>query len=163
MNITNSVRERFNNMVSRGAEDDACWQWGGSKDRAGYGKLHVDRKGHPRKAHRVSWTIHNGEIPDGLHVLHRCDNRECTNPRHLFLGTHIENMADAKAKSRPMGPRPGAVSVNVGESNPRAKLTRAKVEHIRSAVAAGETQRSVADRFGVSQQAVSKVVHGLRW
>jgi len=77
---------------------DSCWIWNGSKQAAGYGELGY--RGKRYAAHRVSWEIHNGEIKNSLHVLHKCDNPSCTNPKHLFLGTHADNMHDAQNKKR---------------------------------------------------------------
>lgn len=79
-----------------------CWTWSGAKNRRGYGWLHngsrTTRK--PMRAHRASWEIHFGKIPDGLWVLHRCDNPPCVRPDHLFLGTRTDNMRDCAAKGR---------------------------------------------------------------
>ena len=74
-----------------------CWQWRGVIA-ARYGYLTVDGK--PRRAHRVSWEIHRGAIPNGLYVCHRCDVPTCVNPCHLFLGTARDNNQDAAAKNR---------------------------------------------------------------
>lgn len=78
--------------------DGGCASWTRATDEKGYGLLRVD--GRIRKAHRLAWTLGHGVIPDGMHVLHRCDNRRCINVDHLFLGTHQENMADRSAKGR---------------------------------------------------------------
>lgn len=75
-----------------------CWEWTGTKDKHGYGRVRVDQR--KARAHRVAWEAFKGEIPAGLHVLHRCDNPGCVNPEHLFLGTHGDNMRDREAKGR---------------------------------------------------------------
>lgn len=78
--------------------NSGCWLWIGACDSVGYGNFRIKNKSW--KAHRFSWTIHNGIIPDGLFVLHKCDVRPCINPNHLFLGTHLDNMRDMHAKGR---------------------------------------------------------------
>src|ERR1017187_2146389 len=70
-----------------------CWPWVGARSQSGYGNFMV-RKGVFEAAHRFSWRISFGDIPEGLQVLHRCDNRECVRPTHLFLGTQSDNMDD---------------------------------------------------------------------
>lgn len=75
-----------------------CLVFDGSRSEHGYGRLSV--RGRQMKAHRLAWIIQNGPIPDGLHVLHTCDNPPCCNPEHLFLGTHQDNMTDASVKGR---------------------------------------------------------------
>ena len=93
-----SLSERFwEKVIVRGDED--CWPWLASLHTGGYGMI-----GGPKQsvlhAHRVSWEIHNGAIPAGMSVLHRCDTPSCTNPNHLFLGTSADNMADMNRKGR---------------------------------------------------------------
>jgi hypothetical protein len=86
--------ERFQSMVSVGP---GCWEWVAAKDRDGYGQFKGN--GHVR-AHRFSYDEFVGPIPEGLQVLHRCDNPSCVNPEHLWVGTNADNMADKCEKGR---------------------------------------------------------------
>jgi hypothetical protein len=137
---------------------DECWPWLGCKHKSGYGRISAGGYGgRMLDTHRVSWELHNGPIPEGegYHgtcVLHRCDNRPCCNPNHLFLGTNDDNMADMVAKGRAHSLR--------GEANGNSKLTAAQVAEIRSATGA---QSRIAARFGISQALVSKIRRGENW
>lgn len=127
-----------------------CWEWRASCSRDGYGQLQVGgRKGRRVSAHRLSWELHNGKIPDGLHVCHKCDNKLCVNPAHLFLGTNADNMLDWKKKG--LSPK--------GEKNPMSKLTEDVVREIRRLSESGWTQRDLIEKFGVSQSSVSNIIH----
>lgn len=104
-------------------------------------------------SHRLAYELSYGPIPDGLWVLHRCDNPPCCNPDHLFLGSHITNMADMRTKERSL----------IGSKNHRAKLTEVDALLIRRRLASGEFQISIAKSFGVSQATVSGIKAGTRW
>lgn len=90
-------RRRFNSKIDKSSTHGGCWIWTAYKDKNGYGRFALPGKKNIQ-AHRQAWIFKNGEIPDGLHVLHHCDNPSCVRVEHLFLGTHAENMADRDRK-----------------------------------------------------------------
>lgn len=134
-------------------ENTGCWVWVASIGQYGYGQLGW-KEGESMKwgrAHRVAYELYVGPVPKGVHVLHRCDNRRCVNPDHLFLGNHAENMRDMAAKGRRKG-------IAFGARNGNAKLIDADVLEIRSSYHRGTLQRVIAQRFGVSRATVSRVI-----
>lgn len=92
--------EAFWKFVSK---QEGCWPWKGALHRDGYGRFNLPCHGGMVIAHRFAWKMTYGEIPDGMHVLHRCDNPPCCNPEHMWLGTHRENMDDRSRKGRYCG------------------------------------------------------------
>lgn len=120
----------------------------------GYGK--VKRNGVTTVAHRVSWEMENGPIPDGLQVCHHCDNPPCVNPEHLFLGTQKNNLDDRNRKGRAVW--------SPGSRNGGAKLVEEDVLEIRRLGAARcETQAAIADRFGVTPSQISHILRRVSW
>lgn len=130
-----------------------CWLWTGAvQPETGYGAL--NRVGGVVGAHRLSWELHRGPIPYGLHVLHKCDIRSCVNPDHLFLGTNKDNIDDMKRKGRDRhrGPQ--------GEAHPRAKLTVTDVLAIR-ADKRGPTE--IARELSVSTATIEAIRSRRNW
>lgn len=132
--------------------ETGCWEWTSTKSH-GYGVLRVGgRAGKTFLAHRLSYESANGPILPELKVCHHCDNPGCINPRHLFVGTQTDNMADMAAKGRN--------AKVVGEDSGRAKLTEIDVWAIR---AARGTLRSLAKQYGVSHVQILKIRSGESW
>lgn len=146
-----SLTERFWQKV---AITDDCWEWQAAKDKRGYGMFGVDKNERRAFAHRVSWRLHSGVIPDGLFVCHSCDNPPCVNPSHLFLGTHAENVADMMAKGRHRH----------GESHQNSKLKAEDVKNIRHLYFAERREgKELAAFYGVSRATVSLIVNRKSW
>lgn len=132
---------------------DSCWLWSGSLAPDGYGKVKLNNKF--TSAHRLSWMIHHGEIPEGKIIMHKCDNRACVNPNHLHLGTTQENTIDCINKKRK--------NPAMGEKLPQSKLNEVSVKAIRDASRRGVSQAKIAKTFGLCQQAIHKVVSRKTW
>lgn len=149
---------RFWAKVDKSAGPDACWPWTAARFDTGYGSFNLKHR-QSTGAHRLAWILTNGAIPEGHGVLHRCDNRGCCNPRHLFTGTHSDNMRDAAAKGRLALQVPGRIARVSGPLHPQARLSSEQVEEVRRLYAAGKiTQRELATRFGVSEQTIGHIV-----
>lgn len=117
----------------------------------------------PQPAHRVSWALHNGPIPPGIQILHKCDNPPCVRPTHLKLGTGKDNIQDMIRKGRDANTRAPRPYHN-GSENPAAKLTEEDIIAIRKEYAKGNvTHQILAERYGTSQTNIHLIVHRLKW
>ena len=153
-----TLEERFWAKVDKRGPDD-CWLWTASTKQGGYGRIRVDGK--TEQAHRVSWELENGPIPEhdsyhGMCVCHTCDNPTCVNPAHLFLGTNTDNSRDRDQKGRGNQPK--------GEKHNNAKLTEDAVRNIRRYYAAGGcTQKWLAQVYGVTKKTIYYLLHYKTW
>lgn len=132
--------------------DTRCWMWAGAKSRYGECGWRESGRWVRTLAHRRSWVLFRGPIPDGLFVCHRCDTPLCVNPDHLFLGTHDDNMADQVAKGRQAR----------GTRNAMARLNEDTVRAIRRA-AGSASQRALARQFGTSPMTINRIIRRQLW
>lgn len=150
---------RFWSNVGRKDSDD-CWPWTRSRNKDGYGRFRLNGK--TEQAHRVVWTLSNGSIPElfeGLptQILHSCDNPPCCNPRHLFPGNRLTNMADSAAKGRSAG------FTRKGELHPKVLIANFQAKEIKERHQKGETLNQIAEIYGISVSAVGRICSGKRW
>jgi hypothetical protein len=131
-----------------------CLEWTGSIKNNGYGQILNGKT--PLYTHRLSWIINNGDIPNGLYVLHHCDNRKCCNIKHLFLGTAKENFDDMVSKNRRIWVR--------GDGHASSKLTEMEVVEILRLYKTGKyTQEQLSDMYGVERSRISDIYTGRSW
>lgn len=152
-----NLEERFWRRVDRRGPDE-CWTWLAAKCR-GYGFMSTTHGGSPVKAHRVSYELHYGRIPEGLVVCHKCDNPSCVNPNHLFAATQRENIVDASKKGRMSRPLPKLR----GEGNGSAKLRTMNVLEIRKQYARGASISDLARDFCVHRSTITQIVTRSTW
>lgn len=163
------LNERFWAKVAIGAEDE-CWPWSGAAAAHGYGHVWGEKNKNVG-AHRVSWELHNGPIPDGLDVLHRCDNPPCVNPAHLFLGTATDNGRDMVSKGRANTPRGDVHGSRTkperrprGEASWNARLNDDLVRFVRQRYAEGGiSMRQLGARVGLHHGTIGQLVRRERW
>lgn len=173
--------ERFLRKVIR--VDSGCWLWIGATRPNGYGNVNIN--GRTTGAHRASWALHHGSIPDGMQVLHRCDVRNCVNPAHLFLGSQRDNMQDMITKGRaghyeksgdanPMHGRRHSDQTKARiaairserytrEQHPRATITQDIAAEIKRLRSDGMTCKAIAESLRVSFHVVRNVAGGKSW
>jgi len=147
------IRERGSDLKTfllsnREISKNGCWNYLGVLHATGYAVITINKK--QEGVHRVSWKLFKGEIPGGLWVLHKCDNRKCFNPEHLFLGTQKDNMTDMVNKRRSA----------FGVKNSHAKLDGKKVKEIRNSE---KSARELARVYGVGQITIRRVVRRKTW
>jgi hypothetical protein len=172
--------QRFWARVDADGGPDACWPWLGGRNPKGY--AHLAYGGRSQLGHRVAWLLTYRPfrpLPAWAVICHTCDNPGCCNPRHLFLGTHADNVADRHQKGRtatgdrtgsrlhperrPRGVRHGSRTHPEQFTQLRGKLSAEQARVIRQRAATGEPNTEIARDYGVSATAIWKIVHGRSW
>jgi hypothetical protein len=143
----NSYGEISTRLWYRVDKSKDCWEWTGTPSQYGYGELTVD--GRTYLAHRLAWELTFGPIPENMCVCHKCDNRICCNPNHLFLGSKNDNIVDMIKK---------------GRGRKLAKFTYEESKQILSEYKTGNfTCTYLAKKYGVSRQIISNIVNGISY
>lgn len=131
--------------------DNECWNWRSYKGTGGYGNFTFNGKVYISS--RASYEVYVGKIPENMHVCHKCDNRACVNPNHLFVGTVADNMRDMVNKNRSAK----------GSNHSQAKLNESQVKKIKQMLKQNITHTEIAAMFNVGREAISKINQGIRW
>lgn len=188
MVLSEHQRERVLARIDRSAGQEACWPWAGTRRRDGYGQMYIgprDARAPIQSAHRLAWTVLVGPIPSGKHILHKCDNKPCCNPKHLYPGTPQNNTSDMLSRGRSPTARNGKHwTVQPGRGMPRgddhwmaerpwliprgetqgtSKLTESQVREICELRLAGASTVTLAKQFGVGFQQICRILKGERW
>ncbi len=145
-----TLEERFWEKVDKKGKGE-CWEWKAFCGNHGYGQIGF--RGKMEQAHRISYELNVGKIPEGLCVLHHCDNTACVNPAHLFLGTQGDNMIDMSKKGRSM----------IGINQPRHKLNECEILEIRRLRSIGLKPKILSKMFGVSASHIWNIYNRLSW
>ena len=132
--------------------DTGCWEWRAYVLPNGYGKFML-RAGQCVIAHRYSWELQHGHSVGDMCVLHKCDNRKCVNPSHLFIGTRADNSRDCKEKGR----------TAKGERHGSAKMTNSTVAELRNLYSDGESCNALAEKFSISPMQAWRIANRQRW
>lgn len=143
--------ERFWKRVIKGETENDCWGWSGALSKEWqYAMIYYGPEKPTMKAHRLSWMLHFGEIPEGKLVCHKCDNPRCCNPKHLFLGTYLDNNRDMVKKLR---------HGRMLFTDDQVRRIRALYERHRDYL----SHKRIADWFGVSRATITHMVNGTNW
>lgn len=149
-----SLKEAVLHYTPKGLKKRECWYWRGAYHPKGYGWFRHANKN--RLAHRAAWEVHHGAPPDkDLCVCHKCDNRGCVNPSHLFLGTHQDNVDDMMKKGRGNWAK--------GEKSGNSSLSEKDVAKIRELYSKGKVQGALAKQFGVNISTVGSIIRRETW
>ena len=140
--------ELLKHLLKEIPEGDACLEWPRGRNKKGYGQLQTWNKSREQLVHRQAFLLAIGSIPDGLGVLHSCDNPPCFRPSHLFLGTQLTNMRDCANKKRWRN---------------ASTLEPEDIRYIRLMTSIGAKQQPLADYFGLHQSTVSDIVRRKHW
>lgn len=154
MGMTVKFDNPIDNFYSKGWKvcENGCWEYKGTINTNGYGQLSF-HGGRRISAHRLSYMIYNGSIPEGMLVCHKCDNKKCVNPKHLFLGTCKDNMEDASEKNR--WPKYSSVKQI-------RKLSEQQIEDIKDLIGAyGMKVTNVAKIYGVCRDSIYNAINGI--
>lgn len=145
-----------------------CWVWMGGTNKDGYGRIRY--RGATVSAHRLSWYYHYRDIPDGMSVLHRCDNPACVNPSHLFLGTQLDNVRDCASKGRRnyargnnSGARKHPEKLARGESHGNSKMTNLLVLELRKLYDSGTKIGELAKKFDLTYRGAMMIAKRMTW
>ena len=143
--MSGKAQDPIKRFFSRFSKSANCWEWLGAKTPTGYGKIMVN--GRLMYAHRFSYLHHFGNLDNSLHICHHCDNPSCVNPEHLFAGTIADNFKDMAKKGRAH----------------RGQFSVEQIKEIKNRISAGETKRSIAKSFGVTDGLISMIDSGKRY
>ena len=147
-----SLLQKFYNKLPDILNENSCWEWEGMIDSYGYGSFSY--KGKTFKSHRLMYEIHYSEALNDLHCLHKCDNRKCVNPNHLFSGTNLDNVKDKVEKER------SYTGNQKGENNGASKLTDKQVVEIRNLYKSGKyTTFKLGDMYNVHRSTISYIIN----
>jgi hypothetical protein len=156
--LRRTLEERFWSKVDKRGPDE-CWPWLANRTKQGYGRFNID--GHNPRASRVAWMLIHGTVPSDVFVCHSCDNPPCCNPRHLWVGTNLDNILDSVAKGR----KKGKTGLKVrGEANGQAKLTSDIVIEARRRYARRDVSiRELADESDVCISTMARAINNTTW